>query len=303
MITKTDQRPLSPNAELPPFPEGWYFVANRESILRKKLIEKTWMGQEVVAWCDDEGRICISDAICPHLGSHLGPTVGGKVRDGCLVCPFHGFEFDATGQCVATPHAPPPSGAKLNVYETAEILGMVFAWWGAAGRPSLWRLPDEPPAGAEWSKLRSCTLRFRGHPQETTENSAVGPRHTGRLDVVRSEAGQPNAQATQAGALRCRSPLSAGSPTPSAAELRDERAGEALRQAGCRHLGEETVQVSPPAVPRRRSHREVSPVLSAVLSGTRGGTQAETAGHLREGRRLRNQALAFRNLQPWRMRP
>ena len=171
MITNTDGRPLSPNAELPPFPEGWYFVANRESILRKKLIEKTWMGQEIVAWCDDEGRICVSDAVCPHLGSHLGPTVGGKVRDGCLVCPFHGFEFDATGQCVATPHAPPPSGAKLNVYETTEILGMVFGWWGAAGRPSQWYLPDEPPAGAEWSGLRSCTLRFRGHPQETTENS------------------------------------------------------------------------------------------------------------------------------------
>ena len=171
MITNTDGRSLSLNGQLPPFPEGWYFVANRESILRKKLIEKTWMGQEIVAWCDDEGRICVSDAVCPHLGSHLGPTVGGKVRDGCLVCPFHGFEFDATGQCVATPHAPPPRGAKLNVHETAEILGMVFGWWGAAGRPSQWCLPDEPPAGAEWSGLGSCTLRFRGHPQETTENS------------------------------------------------------------------------------------------------------------------------------------
>lgn len=55
MITNTDGRSLSPDGELPPFPEGWYFVADRESILRKKLIEKTWMGQEIVAWCDDEG--------------------------------------------------------------------------------------------------------------------------------------------------------------------------------------------------------------------------------------------------------
>ncbi len=106
MITQTDGRPQSSDEELPPFPEGWYFVAHRDSILREKLIEKTWMGQEIVVWCDDEGRICVSDAYCPHLGSHLGPTVGGAVRDGCLVCPFHGFQFDATGQCVATPHAP-----------------------------------------------------------------------------------------------------------------------------------------------------------------------------------------------------
>lgn len=45
-----------------------------------------------VAWCDDEGRVCVAGAFCPHLGSHMGPTVGGLVRDGCLVCPFHGFQ-------------------------------------------------------------------------------------------------------------------------------------------------------------------------------------------------------------------
>ena len=171
MIRKTDGRPQSSNDELPPFPEGWYFVARRDSIQREKLIEKTWMGEEIVAWRDEEGRICVADAFCPHLGSHLGPTVGGVVRDGCLVCPFHGFTFDSTGQCVATPNAPAPRAAKLKVYETREVLGMVFAWWGYEGRPAHWHLPEDPPAGPKWSELRSCVLRFRGHPQETTENS------------------------------------------------------------------------------------------------------------------------------------
>ena len=157
--------------ELPPFPEGWYFIGHRKSIERAKLIEKTWMGEEIVAWADGEGRICVADAFCPHLGSHMGPTTGGLVRDGCLVCPFHGFEFDTTGQCVATPNAPPPKAAKLKLYETREILGMIFAWWGSGGRAPQWHLPDEPPTGAEWTGLRSTILRFRGHPQETTENS------------------------------------------------------------------------------------------------------------------------------------
>ena len=156
---------------LPPFPEGWYFVAIRKAILREKLIEKTWMGAEIVVWCDDAGRVCVADAVCPHLGSHLGPEVGGQVCNGRLVCPFHGFEYDTTGQCVATPNAPAPRAAKLKVYETREILGMVFAWWGIGGRPSQWDLPDEPTTGPDWCKLRSHTLRFRGHPQETTENA------------------------------------------------------------------------------------------------------------------------------------
>ena len=169
-MTTRSNRTSTYSAALPPFPEGWYFIGDRASIERAKLIEKTWMGEEIVAWADDEGRICVADAFCPHLGSHMGPSAGGLVRDGCLVCPFHGFEFDTAGQCVATPNAPPPKAARLKLYETREILGMVFAWWGSGGRAPQWHLPDEPP-DANWTGLRSTTLRFRGHPQETTENS------------------------------------------------------------------------------------------------------------------------------------
>ena len=44
------------------------------------------------------------DAFCPHLGAHLGH--GGTV-DGCeIVCPFHGWQFDAEG---ATPTSPTAS--------------------------------------------------------------------------------------------------------------------------------------------------------------------------------------------------
>ena len=169
--TRTNGRPRTRIDKLPPFPEGWYFVATRDTIRGKKLIEKTWMGEEIVAWCDDEGRVCVAEAFCPHLGSHLGPTVGGQVRDGCLVCPFHGFRFDTAGQCVATPNAPAPRAAKLRLFETMEIAGMIFAWWGVGGRAPQWKLPEEPPAGPKWSRVLNTTLRFRGHPQETTENS------------------------------------------------------------------------------------------------------------------------------------
>ena len=170
--TKSTDRPvLNGTDALPPFPEGWYFVASRESILREKLIEKTWLGEEIVVWCDDAGRVCVADAVCPHLGSHLGPEVGGQVCNGRLVCPFHGFEYDTTGQCVATPNAPAPRAAKLKVYETREILGLVFAWFGSGGRPPQWDLPTEPTTGQEWCELGFNILRFRGHPQETTENS------------------------------------------------------------------------------------------------------------------------------------
>ncbi len=92
------------NTSLPsPIPEGWYFVATRQAVLEAKLIQKTWMGVNVVVWCDENERVCVAESVCPHLGSDLGPAAGGCIRDGLLICPFHSYEFDATGQCVATP--------------------------------------------------------------------------------------------------------------------------------------------------------------------------------------------------------
>ncbi len=166
-------RPRQPdNVPLPsPFPEGWYFIASRDALQKAKLTRKTWMGQEIVVWMDADGGVCVADAYCPHLGADLGPDAGGIVCKGRLVCPFHGYEFDTTGQCVATPFAPPPKTAKLPVYQTQEVANLIFAWWGIGGREPQWRLSEEPSDQNGWSDHRINTLRFPGHPQETTENS------------------------------------------------------------------------------------------------------------------------------------
>ena len=154
-----------------PFPEGWYFIASRQDLLKARLLQKTWMGRNVVLWLDETDRICVAEAICPHLGADLSPEAGGRVSDGRLVCPFHGFEFDTSGSCAATPFGDPPRSARLLVFETREILGLIFAWWGIEGRGPQWSLPEAPPEEAGWSRMETWTTRFPGHPQETTENS------------------------------------------------------------------------------------------------------------------------------------
>ena len=156
---------------LNPFPEGWYFVARRKAIERSGLLQRTWLGNQVVAWCNETGDVCVAEAVCPHLGADLSPDAGGRVRNGCLVCPFHGFVYDATGQCVATPYAPTPKSARLRVFETCDIAGMIFAWHGIGDRPPQWQIPAPPPSGHDWSELEIRSVRFAGHPQETTENS------------------------------------------------------------------------------------------------------------------------------------
>lgn len=154
-----------------PFPEGWYFVASHRDVVKAGLIQKTWMGENVVVWCDDDGRVGVAEAYCPHLGSDLGPAAGGCVRQGRIVCPFHGFEFDTAGRCVDTPYALPPRSARLNVFPTRRVHDLIFAWWGIHGRPPQWDLPEHAGNQSGWTDLRISAVRFPGHPQETTENS------------------------------------------------------------------------------------------------------------------------------------
>lgn len=129
------------------------------------------MGEEIIIWSDPAGQICIAKSVCPHMGSDLGPEAGAKIVDGRLVCPFHGFEFDVGGQCVATPSGAPARSAKLDLFQSREIEGLIFGWWGLGGRPPQWQLPDVPQVGDDWADLQIRTIRFAGHPQETSENS------------------------------------------------------------------------------------------------------------------------------------
>jgi len=170
-VLATDRPAYGNDVRLPPFPEGWYLVDTRARIQANKLLQKTWMGQEIVVFYGGSGSVCVADAYCPHMGSHLGPETGGKVRADRLVCPFHGFEYDSTGQCVATRSGPAVPRARLSTYETRELDGMVFAWWGHGGRPPQWQLPNAQPEDADWSPFAYRRLRLRAHPQETAENS------------------------------------------------------------------------------------------------------------------------------------
>jgi nitrite reductase/ring-hydroxylating ferredoxin subunit len=45
-----------------------------------------------------DGDVHALENVCPHQGGPLGE---GKVEDGCVFCPWHGWEFDvATGEHV-----------------------------------------------------------------------------------------------------------------------------------------------------------------------------------------------------------
>ncbi|WP_438483776.1 Rieske 2Fe-2S domain-containing protein [Streptomyces sp. S186] len=95
---------------------------------------------------DEEGALLTrgglvrgTDPHCPHLGAH--PGHGGRVEGERLICPFHGFAFDADGSCVATGYGTRPPKAALRFRHSQEANGFVFVWQRNAGLPPQWELP------------------------------------------------------------------------------------------------------------------------------------------------------------------
>ncbi|WP_396438897.1 Rieske 2Fe-2S domain-containing protein, partial [Limnohabitans sp.] len=61
------------------------------------------LGQDLVLFRNAQGDYGLLDRDCPHRGADL--AFGRNEGDG-LRCPFHGWKFDVTGQCIETPAEP-----------------------------------------------------------------------------------------------------------------------------------------------------------------------------------------------------
>jgi phenylpropionate dioxygenase-like ring-hydroxylating dioxygenase large terminal subunit len=120
----------------------WHVVARSTdleegSIRSARLLEEDlvlWrIGGEVMAWQD----------LCAHRGSRLSL---GRVEEENLVCAYHGWTYDSSGNCVRFPAHPdqkPPDRARVKTYYAAERYGLV---WVALSRPER----DIPPF-PEWT--------------------------------------------------------------------------------------------------------------------------------------------------------
>ena len=116
----------------------WYVVLESNEV-GNKPVGVTRMGEKLVFWRDGSGQVACAVDRCPHRGAALS---SGEIVHGHLQCPFHGFEYDASGACVLIPangrNGVIPAAMRLQRYPTHEEHGYIWIWWGE-GEPS------EPP--------------------------------------------------------------------------------------------------------------------------------------------------------------
>jgi phenylpropionate dioxygenase-like ring-hydroxylating dioxygenase large terminal subunit len=113
------------------FREYWYPAIEAQRVGRRP-VRLTMLGDEIVLFRDRKGGVAALSDWCPHRGARL--SLGASEFPGTITCPYHGYTFDGSGQCVAglieSPSSLFISRLKAARYPTAERLGIVFLWMG-----------------------------------------------------------------------------------------------------------------------------------------------------------------------------
>jgi nitrite reductase/ring-hydroxylating ferredoxin subunit/DMSO/TMAO reductase YedYZ heme-binding membrane subunit len=97
--------------------DGWIIVGNPQTIPDKAARIVVAPGGERIAVFRDGDLIGAVTNLCAHQNGPLGE---GRIIDGCITCPWHGYQYRLSDGC-----APPPFTERLVTYPLRIKAGMV----------------------------------------------------------------------------------------------------------------------------------------------------------------------------------
>jgi phenylpropionate dioxygenase-like ring-hydroxylating dioxygenase large terminal subunit len=100
------------------------------------------LSERLLAFRDSDGRYGLIDEFCAHRGVSLW---FGRNEESGLRCPYHGWKYDVTGQCIEVPSEPANSNfcanVKLRSYPLVKRGDILWTYMGD---------PDKQPPLPEW---------------------------------------------------------------------------------------------------------------------------------------------------------
>ncbi|MFJ7727397.1 Rieske 2Fe-2S domain-containing protein [Neobacillus sp. NPDC097160] len=103
-----------------------WIVACKIEDVKEEPLQVTVLGERIVFFRNEDGIHAFKD-LCIHRGAALSL---GCVKDGNLVCPYHGWEYNSAGTCTKIPQLPEgrsiPLKAKAINYTCKEAYGFVW---------------------------------------------------------------------------------------------------------------------------------------------------------------------------------
>ena len=108
------------------------------------------LGESLIAFRDSNGRVGLLDEYCPH---RLASLWLARNEECGLRCVYHGWKFDADGNCVDQMNEPESFAHKVKTtaYATIEQGGLIWAYMGAPEK-------TPPPPNYEFTRTPASHL-------------------------------------------------------------------------------------------------------------------------------------------------
>jgi len=164
----------------------WYPIIRSEDLPMDTPEKITVLGVNLVTFRDEEGDAHVLSDTCIHRGASLGGAWSAgehvpRIVNGCVVCPYHGWEFGGDGECKNIPSIgygkKVPARAKIDSYPVQEKYGIVFAFLGdlpEKERPPLMEVEEYDQQG--WRANQVLVLEVDYYYGRSVEN-ALDPAH------------------------------------------------------------------------------------------------------------------------------
>jgi phenylpropionate dioxygenase-like ring-hydroxylating dioxygenase large terminal subunit len=144
----------------------WHVLARSGDVPAGSTRAARLLGEDVVLWRGASGLHAWKD-LCIHRGAKLSP---GRVQNDCLICPYHGWTYDAKGMCTRIPAHPqqaPPTRARTYVYHVRERYDLIWVCLGEPRRD----IPEFPQwDDPSYRVIPSGPYRFRTYGPRIVEN-------------------------------------------------------------------------------------------------------------------------------------
>lgn len=120
----------------------WYLVCLIDELKTQNPLPKQIIGEHVVIFKTKSGAVNVVEDRCCHRNVKLSL---GYVKDDCIKCAYHGWEFNGSGKCVSIPSLESdqlvPKTACVKAYQVKVTNNMVWAFFGESSLAEKVALP------------------------------------------------------------------------------------------------------------------------------------------------------------------
>ena len=156
----------------------WYPICKSADLGNDAPVAAQFLGTRLVAFRDSNSAPHVLSNTCVHRGGSLSK---GWVKDGCIVCPYHGWRYSGDGQCQLVPSlengSKIPARAKVDSYPVQEQYDIVFAFLGdlpEEERPPMYEIEEYEDEA--WRVTETIILDIGCFYERSMENG-VDPIH------------------------------------------------------------------------------------------------------------------------------